>query len=102
MDVVLEVFDTIVFDRLYANLLPLTPAQRTWSAVDSLITEPNATWASMREMPMPAYTFKAASQYLSLEPSSFAYMSQMPRDNAIRQGISLFLITWYARLDQYS
>lgn len=94
MDVVLEVFDTFALDKLYANVLPLTPAQRAWSAVDSLITPPNATWSSMREAATPPYDFKPASQFLSFEPSSYAYMSQLPRDNVIRQAISLFAITW--------
>ncbi|MCJ1449275.1 MAG: c-5 sterol desaturase [Stictis urceolatum] len=38
--------------------------------------------------------YKPASQYLKLEPSQYAYMSALPRDNVWRQGITLYLITW--------
>lgn len=95
MDVVLEIFDTFTLDRLYATLLPLTPSMLAFSTIDPLATSPNATWSSMREAATPAaYTFQPASQYLSFEPSSYAYMSRWPRDNIFRQFISLFLITW--------
>jgi len=95
MDVVLELFDTFVLDRMYAAVLPLTPAMLAFSTVNDLSTSPNATWSSMRESATPtAYQFQPASQYMSFEPSSYAYMSRMNRDNMLRQGISLFLITW--------
>ena len=50
----------------------------------------------MREMPTPSY--HAASQFLQLKPSDFAYMSAWPRDNVWRQTLSLYLITWYRHL----
>lgn len=95
MDIVLELFDTFVFDRLYAAALPLTPSMLAFTTVDELATSPNATWSSLREAATPAaYKFQAASQYVSFEPSNYAYMSRMPRDNLVRQAISLFFITW--------
>jgi len=94
MDVVLELFDTYALDYLYASVLPLTPAQRAWTAIDGIFSEPNATWSSMREMSTPAYDFHPASQFFSVEPSSYAFMSQWPRDNMYRQAVSFFLITW--------
>lgn len=95
MDVILEIFDTFAFDRIYAAVLPLTPAMLAFSTVDELATSPNATWSSMMESATPAtYKFQPASQYFSVEPSNYAYMSRWPRDNIFRQYISLFLITW--------
>jgi len=41
-----------------------------------------------------AYSYEPASQFMSFEPSDFAYMSQWPRDNIYRQAFNLFLITW--------
>ena len=95
MDVILELFDTFAFDRLYANLLPLTPSMLAYSAIDTLSAAPNATWSSMKEAGTPfSYTFAPASQYFSVEPSSYAYLSRWPRDNIYRQAVSLYLITW--------
>lgn len=95
MDIVLEVFDTFAFDRLYANLFPLSPALRAYNAIDSFVPPGNATWSSMKEMgTQMAYSYQPATEYFSLEPSSYAYSSQWPRDNIFRQTISLYLITW--------
>lgn len=91
MDIVLEVLDTFLFDPIYATLLPAnTPG-----------SAPNATFSSMREVPtLPptatTWQYKPASQYLSVEPGKYAYMSQWPRDDWRRQLFSLYLITWYA------
>jgi len=95
MDVVLQAFDTFALDRLYANVLPLTPVQQAWSAVDSFVQqEPNATWSSIKESGASAYPITPASQYFSFEPSAYAYMSRWPRDNIYRQALSLFMMTW--------
>jgi len=89
MDVVLEVFDTFAFDRLYAAALP---------AVSSFNTQklaPNATFANVGQLPsVSSYNYEPASRFMSFEPSEFAYMSQWSRNNAYRQGLSLFFITW--------
>lgn len=87
MDVVLEAFDTFLFDRLYASVLPAFP--QTFSNQAKV---PNATYSSARQRPT-SYNYEPASQYLSFEPSDFAYMSQWPRNNMYRQAISLYLIT---------
>ncbi|PVI07611.1 hypothetical protein DM02DRAFT_512356 [Periconia macrospinosa] len=89
MDVVLEAFDTYLFDPLYATLLP---------AGSSVLT-PNATYSSLREVPTAApyasaWEYKPASQYVSFTPGKYAYMSQWSRDDMRRQFLSLFLITW--------
>lgn len=89
MDIVLEVFDTFLFDPLYATLYPAkTP-----------VFSPNATISSMREAPTgfvpTAWQYQPASEYISLTPSKYAYMSAWPRDDWRRQFLTLFLITWF-------
>ncbi|MCJ1342268.1 c-5 sterol desaturase [Peltigera leucophlebia] len=89
MDVVLEVFDTFLFDRLYATVLPSSLA--SYSRIIGL-KNVNSTFSSMREIPTGLPT---PSNYLfQLEPSEYAYMSAWSRDNIWRQGLSLYLITW--------
>lgn len=97
MDVILEVFDTFALDRLYATVLPLSSSMLAYSAVGDFTASSNASWSSMATGATP-YKFEPASQYFSVEPSSYAYMSRWPRDSIYRQATSLFLITWYAVL----
>ncbi|EON65873.1 C-5 sterol desaturase [Coniosporium apollinis CBS 100218] len=95
MDVVVEVFDTFLFDRLYATLLPASYAQYPQYATPK--TTPNGTYSSMREVPTPyasTYQYRPASEYLSFQPGEYAYMSRWPRDNIFRQAVTLYLITW--------
>jgi hypothetical protein len=94
MDVILEALDTYAFDRLYATVLPLTPSILAIGTIGDFAGSNNATWSTMARGVTP-YKFEPASQYFSVEPSSYAFMSQWPRDNIARQAISLFLITWY-------
>lgn len=94
MDVVLEVFDTFAFDRLYANVLPLTQSSLTWSPLDLIAPPTNGSWASLEQAGIQNWKFEPASQYFHVEPSQYAYMSRWPRDNAWRQAVSLYLITW--------
>lgn len=89
MDVVLEVFDTFLFDRLYAAALPTSAPHQGASIVKDATT----TFSSVREHPT---ALARTNQLFQLEPSQYAYMSQWPRDNIWRQGLSLYLITWYA------
>ncbi|KAI9677595.1 MAG: c-5 sterol desaturase [Caeruleum heppii] len=86
MDVVLEVFDTFGFDRLWATLLPASSAS---DFVRSTLVDKTST----RELPT-LYHYQPASQFLPLEPSEWAFRSALPRDNIIRQTISLYLISW--------
>jgi lathosterol oxidase len=92
MDLVLETFDAVLFDSLYAIVLP----------VQRLDLASNGTYSSLREAPTAApyvaqntWHYKAASQYWSLPPSEYAYMSEWTRDDWRRQLVTLFLITWY-------
>lgn len=97
MDIVLEVFDTLVLDRLYATILPTSAASASFNAAPSgkMGATANATFSSMRELPTGVgYRYHPASQYLQMQPSKWAYMSAWPRDNLYRQTISLYLITY--------
>ena len=93
MDIVLEIFDTFIFDRLYAQLLPAAAAAAAASSsgAQNAVKDATSTFSSMREVPTP---YQAASQFLQLEPSAWAYMSAWPRDSVWRQTLSLYLITW--------
>lgn len=72
MDILLDVLDTFVLDRLYAAVLPV---------------HGNAIKPSM------PYN-ENVGRYLELAPTQWAYLSRWPRDNAVRQFLSLFMITW--------
>jgi lathosterol oxidase len=93
MDIVLEIFDTFLFDRMYSTVLPTSGLssfrQLSQNAVSS-------TLSSLREgaTMTPQHTYQPASKILSFQPSDWAYRSAWPRDNIYRQATSLFLITW--------
>jgi len=96
MDLVLEGFDTYLFDPLYASLYPVAPGQNYHNALN-----PNASSAGLilDKERAPLYNnweYKPASQYLSFTPLQWAYESSWQRDDPWRQFISLFIITWYA------
>ena len=82
MDVVLEVADYLVFDRVYSAISPLSATPNV-----------NATLNSIPSWQHPSYV--PASQYLPLGPTQYTYASSLDRDNIYRQAISLYLITWY-------
>jgi len=90
MDVVLEVFDTIFFDRVYAALFPT--GQSSFGSKDA-----NAT-ASPRSATSHAlindWQYEQSTQYLRITPSKWAYMTSWPRDDPLRQLVTLYLITW--------
>ncbi|KAF2463760.1 uncharacterized protein BDR25DRAFT_307630 [Lindgomyces ingoldianus] len=95
MDIVLELFDTFLFDSIYATLLP---AQ--FSPVDA-----NATLSSIRGQPTnyqpTAWQYAPASDYISFEPGKYAYLSQWARNDWRRQLLSLYIITWIFGLIVY-
>lgn len=94
MDIVLEIADTFIFDPLYATLLPAQAQALT----------PNATFSSIRQeptgyaLPPTTWQYEPATQYFSIQPSKYAYMSRWARDDWERQALTLFLITWYVLL----
>ncbi|KAL6245147.1 c-5 sterol desaturase [Rhinocladiella similis] len=95
MDIVLEIADTLVLDRVYSFFAPASPAQYIYHNLKNVTT---TTWSSIRETstgaPQFSYIYEPASQYLSLPPTEWTYSSSLPRDNIFRQGISLFFIVW--------
>ena len=90
MDIVLEIFDTFLLDRFYATLYPATASVAVKQAIEGAAA-PTSTFSSMRELPT---AFQPTTQFFSLDPSPYAYLSAWPRDNIYRQGLSLYLITW--------
>lgn len=83
MDIILELYDTFIGDYVFASLHPSRTTPYDF---------PNATNATT-----PAFSsweYKPATELFSIAPSKAAYMSEWPRDNIYRQGVSLFLITW--------
>jgi len=83
MDVVLEGFDTYLFDRIYAQWFP---------ASNATITTNSGDWKAQAANHSD-YQFYPASNYLSFPPSSWIHRSSWPRDNIWRQTLSLHLIT---------
>lgn len=93
MDIVLEVFDTLIADRAFAAAFPTGGPSSSilQDGADVLNGTASAFGGSN------GYVYKPASAYFNLEPSKWAYMSSIPRDNIYRQAVSLYLITWYVR-----
>lgn len=102
MDFVLEIFDTLAFDRLYANLLPISPAVSTFDPISTIAAswkgyaEWNATYTQPigGEFARSGWQFEPASSFFHIEPSEYAYMSRWDRDNVYRQFVSLYIVTW--------
>jgi len=88
MDVVLEVFDTFLFDRFWTTVYPAS----SWKYTENIVEDATTTLSSMRELPTAIH---ASTQFFRLEPSRYAFMSEWPRENIWRQFLTLYLITWY-------
>lgn len=88
MDIVLEVFDTFLFDRFWSTVYPAS----TLKYPDVALKDATTTFSSMRELPT---AISSSTQFFQLAPSRYAYMSEWPRDNIWRQFFTLYLITWY-------
>lgn len=95
MDIVLEVWDTFIGDRLYSALLPLSISSSV--SVPSFVANSPNNSLSLFGAPTP-YVYEPATGLLYLEPSKYAYLSAWPRNNIWRQATSFFLITWYVSL----
>lgn len=95
MDIILEVADTLLFDRIYSTLFPASPSQYITQKYNNITS---STFSSVREGAVPSpqftYIFEPASQIINLQPTHWAYSSSLPRDNIYRQGVSLFMIVW--------
>lgn len=111
MDVVLEIFDTFVFDRVYANILPIQSSITNFDPVSTIaasfknsLVDANASYAqppAVGDYGLSAWTFQPASPLFSVEPSEYAYMSRWDRDNIFRQCVSMFALTWFSALVIY-
>jgi lathosterol oxidase len=86
MDVVIEITDYLLWDRLYATVYPVSQ-QKLQNALNA---GPNATIANVH----PGYHFEPASKYVSISPGQMAYMSEWARDDPYRQACTLFLVLW--------
>ena len=93
MDIVLEIWDTFIGDRVYSALLPLS--------LSSTVSLPGLTNAANSSLSLfgasKPFVYEPATQLFRLEPSKYAYLSAWPRNNIYRQFLSFFLIVWYAK-----
>lgn len=105
MDVVLEVFDAYLFDHLYAAVLPIqNSAISSFDPISTLTANfggyggnSTGSWAAGSEGLVgkrSEWEYVPASQYLGVQPGEAAWMSRWDRDNAWRQAVSLYIITW--------
>ena len=102
MDFVLEVFDSVLFDRMYASILPRDSAFSAFDPISTITAgfkslDNNATFDSATQgvdVLRSTWQFEPASQYMSVQPSEYAYMSRWDRNNVWRQTISLYILTW--------
>ena len=95
MDVVLEICDTLLFDRMYSTFLPASTISKYGNAIKDATT---SNFSSIREAgtttPTYEYIYKPASKLINLQPTQWTYASSWQRDEPYRQFFSLFLITW--------
>ena len=93
MDIILELWDTFIGDRLYSY----APSNRSLSSSVSFPAFVNAANSSLALFgAAEPFIYEPATQMIHLEPSKYAYLSAWPRNNMYRQFTSFFLITWYA------
>lgn len=92
MDIILELWDTFIGDRLYSSLLPASLASSV--SFPAFANAANSSLALFGAA--EPYVYEQATQMIYLEPSKYAYLSAWPRNNMYRQFTSFFLITWYA------
>lgn len=87
MDIILELTDTFIADHAYAFFFPKRPAPYDYPNANNATAQVFSSW-----------TYKPATAFFSIEPYPAAYQSEFDRDNAIRQVVTLFFITWCASL----
>ncbi|KAF2773539.1 ERG3, C-5 sterol desaturase [Teratosphaeria nubilosa] len=106
MDVVLEICDTFMLDRVYANLLPISSAVSTFDPVSTIAAslkgsvDVNATYdvahgAAQGPLARSAWQYEPATSLFSVHPSQYAWMSRWDRDNVWRQFLSLWVILMF-------
>lgn len=92
MDIILEIWDTFIGDRLYSSLLPASLSSSV--SFPAFVNAANSSLALFGAA--EPFVYEQATQMIYLEPSKYAYLSVWPRNNMYRQFTSFFLITWYA------
>lgn len=108
MDIVLEITDHFVFDKVYANLLPKNGAVADWVNTnlrnDVLANATNIAGSSMLPAPLQslvgyATKFQRKNEIYGVVPPSFlpvteyASQSLLGRSNLLREFISLMIVT---------
>ncbi|KAL2007491.1 hypothetical protein VTN00DRAFT_8929 [Thermoascus crustaceus] len=89
MDIVLDVLDTLVFDHVYAALLPIS--------AETLAKKPIVDDGAL----LSQYN-QNVGRYIDLPPSKWAALSSWSRDDIRRQTISLFAISWFFAVFLYT
>jgi lathosterol oxidase len=70
------------------------PLRSTSDGFNALVNAAaNVTLSSVREVPT-AYLYHPSTQYIQLQPTPYAFLSEWGRDYIVRQFISLFFIVW--------
>ncbi|KAJ6076614.1 hypothetical protein N7499_008595 [Penicillium canescens] len=90
MDIILEIWDTFIGDRLYSSLLPASLSSSV--SFPAFVNAANSSLALFGAA--EPFVYEQATQMIYLEPSKYAYLSVWPRNNMYRQFTSFFLITW--------
>lgn len=85
MDIVLEVLDYLFYDRAYAAIWP-QPGLQTYTG--------GYNGTEVEKFGFNNYKYEPASQYISIQPGKWAYLSSWQRDSPSRQALSLFVTTW--------
>ncbi|KAG5288000.1 C-5 sterol desaturase [Histoplasma ohiense] len=89
MDVILEVFDTLIFDYFYAKLSPAKDASAISSSFNNSLNVTKYDFVGAG-----GYVYQPTTTYFKLQPSIYAYTSSLPRDYIWRQLLTLYIITW--------
>lgn len=90
MDLLLEIADTLVFDRVYATVFP----NQLGDDYHPLF------WANPNSNQTALYSYKSLipsdvyGQPYLLDPTDYANLSRFGRDNLFRQSLSIFIFTW--------
>ncbi|KAH3668023.1 hypothetical protein OGAPHI_001777 [Ogataea philodendri] len=105
MDIVLEICDTFVFDRVFATLLPSSLAKyvpETPQVIEKLAdvinngTQAAISYSDAAKLPNIFSSNKEIyginNEYHFFDESAYAHLSLLGRSNLIRQSISLFII----------
>lgn len=96
MDLVLEIADAYCLDQVYATLFPKTGPWlstmelKQMNSINS-ISSINSKANFQRDLTIHNDAY--GSPFL-FPPNDYTFASSLPRDNIIRESISLFLITW--------